>query len=157
MRGGRVLRRGGRVTVDFEDAAGEGFELLGGDFDDAFVIAPLDDREAPGFVFEDDAGVGATHGAEVAAGLFVRSEGLSFFDDRRWRVGHEAEVGGLLDEGKASGVDDGEDAVQFFGDEMGMGAGVVVEAPIVDEGTVVLREEAEADAEAGCCTSSGMS
>ena len=146
-----------RVAVDFEDAAGERLELFGRDFDDADTVAPLDYGEAPSFVFEYDAGVGAAHGAEGAAGFFGGEKARLFLEGERIGGGHEADAGGLLDEGKADGVEDGEDAVHFLGDEVGMLAGVVVEAPVVDERSVVLREVADADAEAAACTSSGMS
>lgn len=63
-----------RVAVHFEDAAGERLKLLGRDFDHTPDFAPLDNREAPGFVSKDDIGLGAAHGAQGAAGLFVGNE-----------------------------------------------------------------------------------
>jgi hypothetical protein len=46
--------------------------------------------------------------------------------------GHEADVGGLLDEGKAGDVGDREDAVNFLGNQVWIGASDIEEAPRVD-------------------------
>ena len=81
---GALFVGGERVAVDFEDAAGERLELFGRDFDDADTVAPLDHGEAPGFVFEDDAGVGAAHGAQGAAGDFVGSKCGGFLCGDGW-------------------------------------------------------------------------
>lgn len=102
---GALFFGGEGVAVDFEDATGEGFELLGGDFDDAAAFAPLDHGEAPGFVFEDDIGEGFAHGTQGATGFLMRSESGRFFYGRRRRGGHETDVGRLFDEGKPGALD----------------------------------------------------
>jgi hypothetical protein len=43
-----------RIAIDLENAPGERLELLGGNFDHATIVTPLDDREAVGFVLEHD-------------------------------------------------------------------------------------------------------
>ena len=103
---GAFLFFGQGIAVDFEDATRERFELLGGNLDHAAVVAPLDDRETVGFVFEHDPRVGSSHGAERATRFFRRNESSRFPGGVSGLIGHETNLCGALDERKSCGIYD---------------------------------------------------